>query len=183
MIFYIYQHRKADTHEIFYVGKGKNNRCSSKSARSKHWHNTVNKHGYYSEIVVSNLDEEISLLCEQELIHKYKLIGINLVNQTNGGEGMRGWIPSEETRNKISKANSGKKRSVEVKQKLSDMRTGKKIKPWSDEAKKRMSELKKATMTDEIRRKISIANTGKTASDEAKLKMSLAKRKIEVPIE
>ena len=32
-------------------------------------------------------------------------------------------------------------------------------------------------------RKISVANSGKTASDEARLKMSLAKRKCEVPLE
>ena len=41
MIYYIYQHLKADTNEIFYVGKGKCNRMNGLQGRNNYWKNTV----------------------------------------------------------------------------------------------------------------------------------------------
>ena len=49
-MFYIYQHLKADTNAIFYVGKGKGNRCDQKKGRNSYWHKVVNKHGFNSQI-------------------------------------------------------------------------------------------------------------------------------------
>lgn len=43
--YYVYIHRKATDNEIFYVGKGKNSRCTTIKGRSKHWKNISNKHG------------------------------------------------------------------------------------------------------------------------------------------
>ena len=51
-IFYVYVHKRNDNGSIFYVGKGKGYRSKSKSGRSKHWFNIVNKHGYTIEYEV-----------------------------------------------------------------------------------------------------------------------------------
>ena len=106
MQYYIYQHRKADTNEIFYVGKGTRNRANKTHGRSEHWQRVVKKHGIIVEFIVKNIDEELALLCEQEAINIYKKRGIKLVNHTNGGEGVSN--PSDEVRKKMSLAKKGK---------------------------------------------------------------------------
>ena len=52
--FYVYIHRKMDTGEIFYVGKGKGSRYKDSSSRNKHWKHIVNKHGFAYEIIKDN---------------------------------------------------------------------------------------------------------------------------------
>ena len=83
--FYVYAHRKATTGEIFYIGKGKDDRAYSKKRRNKHWLNVVNKHGYFVEILADSLSEKESLLLEVETIKKYGIE--NLTNMTAGGVG------------------------------------------------------------------------------------------------
>ena len=53
--FYTYKHYKADDNTIFYIGKGKLDRCLHRTDRSKWWNNVVNKHGYYIIIDKINL--------------------------------------------------------------------------------------------------------------------------------
>jgi hypothetical protein len=49
----VYQHRRLDTNEIFYIGIGINkNRAYSKSGRNKHWHNIINKVGYEVDVLI-----------------------------------------------------------------------------------------------------------------------------------
>jgi hypothetical protein len=93
--FYVYAHRKATTGEIFYVGKGYGNRAWSKR-RSEYWHNVANKYGLCVEIVASGLQEWYAFELEKELIAFHGRP--NLVNMTDGGEGMYGWTPSEKTK-------------------------------------------------------------------------------------
>ena len=95
-MFYIYQHRRLTDNSIFYVGKGKGDRFNSKKNRNKYWHFIVKKHGFKSEIIKNNLDEDLSLLAEIELIDKYKKIGIKLCNLTDGGNGVSGYKWTEE---------------------------------------------------------------------------------------
>ena len=45
-MFYTYIHTKNTTGEVFYVGKGKQDRFICTHNRNKFWHNIVNKHGY-----------------------------------------------------------------------------------------------------------------------------------------
>ena len=129
-IYYVYEHVRLDNDQIFYVGKGKNERYQSKRNRNKHWHNIVNKAGFISKILFDNLDEELALLCEQELISKYKFLKYNLVNYTDGGQGVSGLKHSKESRHKMS--NSQKKR-------FASESTWNKGKPWSDEIKDKLS--------------------------------------------
>jgi len=152
--FYVYQHKKADTNEIFYVGKGKDKRFVESKSRNPHWHNVVNKYGFDSEIIVKDVDEEFSFLVEMEAIDVYRRRGINLVNKTDGGEGTSGFShPHTEDHKQWLKGNTfgasswgltfkGKTHSDETKARWSEIRknntnkTGKKI---SEEGKKNIS--------------------------------------------
>lgn len=130
--YYIYQHRSLDTNAIFYVGKGKDKRHFDKNKRSNYWKSYVAKHGFISEILVNNIDEDFAFLIEMEAIDVYKRRGIKLVNLTNGGEGCSGYSMkhSEEQKAKWSisrKGNTNKtgtKLSEESKRKISEARKG-----------------------------------------------------------
>lgn len=90
-MYYVYQHTKADTNEIFYVGKGKCNRAFISSQRNPYWKNIVSKHGFNVEFLAKNLDEELAFLVEIETINLYKRLGYKLSNITDGGEGVSGF--------------------------------------------------------------------------------------------
>lgn len=82
-MYYVYVHIRLDNNEIFYVGKGRNNRAFSTLSRNKYWHNVVNKYGYRVEILESNLSEFEAFEKEKDLIKS-----INpTTNLTSGGEG------------------------------------------------------------------------------------------------
>ncbi len=167
MNFYIYQHKKADTNEIFYVGKGKGNRLNSKN-RNIYWHRVVNKHGFIIEKIIDGLDEELALFSEIEIIDVYRKRGITLVNMTNGGEGTSGYIHTKEHKEKLignthgsstwGMTFKGKKHSDESKAKMSYARIGntnKKGKTLSAESKAKISNamtgkiiLKKRVLTE-----------------------------------
>ena len=177
-IYYVYQHRKKDTNEVFYVGKGKKSRYLTESNRSKYWHNIVNKHNFVYEILFANLDEELALLIETELIDQYKKIGIKLCNLTNGGEGVSGLKHSEETKQKISYKSKGRIITEESKNKISKALLGTKKKPFSEEHKSKLSKASKKQIykpqSEEAKKKISNANLGKKRTPEQKLKISEA---------
>lgn len=100
--FYVYLHSHMDDGTIFYVGKGKGRRVSAHQRRSKHWKNTVAKHGCLAEIIM-DFDHEACALSWEVAIIKY--IGRqNLVNHTDGGEGLSGAVYSVERNAKISAA-------------------------------------------------------------------------------
>ena len=89
--FYVYEHIRNDTNEIFYVGKGKSNRCDSTWQRNRHWKHIVAKAGGFSvNKLVENISESIAFKKEIERIAQLKSIGIKLCNMTNGGEGTSG---------------------------------------------------------------------------------------------
>jgi hypothetical protein len=106
----IYQHRRADNGQIFYVGKASNPYRKLKTQnRNSRWHQIVNEAGgFTAEEIVSNVDEDLSLLAEQEYIDKLKKLGLPICNLTTGGQGRSGWKPSEETRKIWSEQRKGK---------------------------------------------------------------------------
>lgn len=108
-VFYVYLHRRKTDNKVFYVGKGKNKRAFDKTNRSRWWKSVVDKHGITIEIVFNNLSEEDALQAEKDAILEFRYFGHPLVNMTDGGEGMSGHKPSEETRAKRSKSLKGKK--------------------------------------------------------------------------
>jgi len=107
----VYQHRRKDTNEIFYIGIGKKiKRADSKYRRNKHWHNIVNKTSYEIQILYDNISWEEACAIERYLIALYgrRDLGFGpLVNMTDGGEGTIGIVVSEETKKKQSTSRSG----------------------------------------------------------------------------
>jgi hypothetical protein len=161
----VYEHLRNDTNEVFYVGIGiDKGRAFDKHGRNPHWKRIVNKVGYTVNIIHKDIDHKEAKKIEILLIEKYgrKNLGLgNLVNMTDGGEGLLN--PSIETRQKISEVHKGK--------------------ILSEESKKKMSEAKKGKIfSEETRQKISEANKGNTNmlgkifSEETRQKMSLVQR-------
>lgn len=169
----VYRHRRNDTNEIFYVGIGKTEkRAYSIHSRSKFWKSIVNKYGYSVEIVCTCDTWQEACQIEQYLIKYYgrRDLGTGtLVNLTDGGEGVLGHKPSEETLKKKSEAMKGFKHSEESKSKMSEVKRGKKR---SEEVKSKMSEYMKGKnnpmygLTGEKN-----PNYGKKHSEETKAKM------------
>lgn len=152
----VYQHIRLDTNEVFYVGIGKSEkRAFTKKGRNQHWKNIVNKYGYYVEIIYQDLTWLLACQMEKYLISEYGRYDLgegNLVNMTDGGDGILGVIFSEETRKKMSENLKGNKRflgqkhSEERKLKMSKVHKGNKYflgKKHSEKTRSKMSELVK----------------------------------------
>lgn len=107
----------------------------------KRFYRAIVKYGWDSfthEILFSGLSEQEAKDKEVELIAIYessdKSHGYNV---TLGGESMRGYIPPQEVREKISKANKGRKKPDTMRKRLSMTKTGTRA---SEEAKRNMSQ-------------------------------------------
>lgn len=87
--YYVYAHINIVKNEVFYIGKGFDNRCISSRGRSKYWHRIVNKYGYEAIKLEINLSNEESLEREKYWIKKIgrKKSGGTLINMTDGGDG------------------------------------------------------------------------------------------------
>jgi hypothetical protein len=171
---YVYSHNRLDKNEVFYIGIGsdsnnKYSRAYNTIDRSKFWKSIVNKTKYVVHILFDNVSWEDACQKEKDLIkmHGRKDLGTGtLVNMTNGGEGILGYIFTENDKIKISNSKkgklshrkgkklselyinnlTGKKRpefSKEWKEKMSISRTGKKRAPFTEEHKKNISKSKK----------------------------------------
>lgn len=111
--FYVYEHLKPNTGEVFYIGKGCKNRAYETRSRNNHWTNIVNKYGIEVNIVYKNLTNQEAGKKEIDLIEFYGLD--NLCNMTQGGDGCVSL--KQESRNKISNSLKGRKQSQETKDK------------------------------------------------------------------
>lgn len=87
--YYVYEWIRLDTNEPFYVGKGKNKRCYKLTRGDNHHFNNIVKNIPVAvNILEDNLDEESAFGLEIYYIWKYRdIIGYDLVNITDGGEG------------------------------------------------------------------------------------------------
>ena len=191
--FYTYLLKRPDGRP-FYVGKGN---CRGFRIEEHYKEALSNREGNYKvnvirkiwrnggqvdyEIVLFGKDEKIVFEKERELIKFYGRMdngkGI-LTNMTDGGEGIYGFVFSEESRRKMSEARKGCIKSEETKRRMSDIKKGTHL---SEETKRRKSEVIKRdknpffgkSHTEETKRKISEARKGKTLSEEHKRKISL----------
>lgn len=93
--FYVYLHRRKSDGLIFYVGKGSGGRAWLKSgkSRSEWWHRVASKHGVSVEIVWTGQSECCCFTIERINILKYRSLGNPLVNITDGGGGLSGFVP------------------------------------------------------------------------------------------
>ncbi len=122
---YLYRHIRLDKNEPFYIGVGgldtideEYSRAYDKRGRNKIWRNITKKTKYEVEIVLDNLEREESLLKEVEFIALYGRIDLEtgtLANLTNGGEGGKGHIVSEQVREYLRSIYIGKPRPEHVK--------------------------------------------------------------------
>lgn len=123
-VFYVYEHIRNDTNEIFYVGKGKkgSGRSNYKYDRNIYWQRIVNKTAFTTRKIATGLSEELSFKKEKERIKELRKLGVKLSNMTDGGEGLSGYIPTTATLAKISKAKSNP--SDETRGKISKAKSG-----------------------------------------------------------
>jgi hypothetical protein len=215
-VFYVYEHLRQDTNVVFYVGKGSGARCSTSQGRNRWWQGIAKKHGYKARIRVTMASEELAYLAEQELIDQYRRLGCKLVNMTDGGEGMTGHKMASEVverraaklrgrkrpdisarliglpktlehRQKLSQVRTGTKASEATKKKMSQTRTGRigsmRGKTHPEKTKRKISEALKGeknpffgkTHTKETMAKIVASNVGRKESAETRLKKTLAR--------
>ena len=189
MIYYTYAFLREDR-TPYYIGKGKGNRAYRR--RDKGIKPPKDK----SKILIlkQNLTEEESFRHEVYMIAVFgrKDLGTGILhNRTNGGDGISGYVFSEETKKKLSEAHKGKTHSEESKRKMSEVNKGKTLseehkiklseakkgKTFSEESKRKMSEAHKGkTFSEEHKRKISETNKGRTLSEETRRKISEARK-------
>ena len=177
-VYYVYQHMKADTGEIFYVGKGMGRRAHDSYHRSKYWKNIIAKHGISVEFIKMNITESEALDLEILTIEKYRNQGLNLINMTDGGDGTSGYAHTEQHKQMMSVALSGEKNhrygkvgtrngavvTPETIEKLRSSHLGKKL---SEEQKQKIRE-----STKKARQGIkTLGMTGKGHSEETQAKM------------
>jgi len=114
LYFYVYEHVRPDTGQVFYVGKGKGSRASNFGGRSNLHKRIVAKLknlGLSIEVrmVKTLLTETQALALERELVKKYGRINLGtgtLCNLTNGGDkSVTGFKHSEEAKQKFSERN------------------------------------------------------------------------------
>ena len=183
--YYTYAYLREDK-TPYYIGKGKGNRLYKRGSRVFAPPKDKSRIIYLKQ----NLTEGEAFKHEIYMIAVLGRIDLGtgiLHNRTDGGDGVSGYIPSEETRKKISVATKGKNHpmygktlSDETKRKISEKTRGKKIKPFTEEHRRKLSVASK-NLSEETRKKLSDANRGennpnygKTASEETKRKMSEA---------
>jgi len=119
---YVYEHYRADTGELFYVGIGKDAfRKRSSKNRNERWHNVVaDAGGFYVETIADGISWDEA--CEMEIAlireHGRACYGEGpLVNITAGGDG---WVAkhSEESKEKMRIANSTPEKVAKAKEAL-----------------------------------------------------------------
>lgn len=106
MVFKVYQHRRKDTNEIFYVGHGKGSRpWQFTRGRSKSWQAIYSNYGCVVEVLEKFDTKQEAGDREIQLIANYRSNGIPLVNTKDGGEDQyQGIVHTDETKLKISQA-------------------------------------------------------------------------------
>jgi group I intron endonuclease len=142
------------------------------------WLKSLIKEGFKPEIFcIEECSNESLNENEMFYVAYFKFLGCKLTNLTDGGEGLQpGYIPSKEIREKISKANTGKKRTP---QQIEAMRERQKIISQNPDTYMHLVEWVKVNgspnlgrkASEETRRKQSEAKKGKKLSEEHKKKL------------
>ena len=138
---------------------------------NKHFTNAIKKYGWdnFQHIIIAKgLSEDEAKWLEVELIKK-----LDTSNKEKGYNvllGGQGCIHTEETKNKISKANKGHKVPKEVRNKISKKRKGSRL---SEETKRKIGDsIRGKKKSEDVKTKISQSHLGFRHTDETKKKMS-----------
>jgi len=180
-------------------------KSSKRDRRNNKFYNAIKKYGFddftwevlYKDIPLEEVDlAEICAIYTHDTFHSG-------YNSTTGGE--NGYVVSDETRVKLSKSQKGRKPwnrgvpcSEETKKKISEANTGH---ISTEETRKKLSIASSGSnnpmygrtginsphfekpKTEEHRKKISDANKGRTVSQETRMKLSIANKGKKVPQE
>ena len=114
---------------LFYIGKGSEHyRANRMNGRNNYWDKIVAKYGRPSVQILADWGtEEEAFSHEVLLINCFRDMGYELANLTDGGDGTSGYKQTEEHKEKLRKARTGKSiHTEEFKQKLSDLHKGNK---------------------------------------------------------
>lgn len=138
---------------------GKNGYCYKDS---KIFYNAIQKYGWNNiihEVLLEDVSQSEAFYAEKYLIRWYKMHNISY-NITDGGEGTQGFSHpmSEETKEKIRQANTGRKLTEEQKEYLRQIHTGKKA-------------------SEETKEKLRQSHLGHSPSEETRKKMSESQKK------
>jgi len=180
--FYVYVHRRVDTGEVFYVGKGSGPRYKDRRGRNRHWHCVERGRGFVAEIVISGLQEWAAFEIEADLIALYGRNDIGygpLTNTSDGGEGASGTIFTDAMRAVISNRQRGdgnvSKRS-DVRAKLSAAFIGDGNPTKRADVRSKLSQgMLGKKLSAETREKMSQAKRGKVFSPETRAKIAATK--------
>jgi hypothetical protein len=181
--FYIYLHCKPNG-DAFYVGKGFGKRSHSHSGRNTYHRNITAKYGWGNiEILVfPRSTEQEAFANEISWIHVLRASGFSLANLSDGGEGPSGVKRGPQSPDVVAKrtaANTGLKRTAEVRALLSAQKVGNtngKGKVRSAEAREKTAQaLTGRKLAPEHVAKIALSRLGTTHSVETKAKMSAAR--------
>lgn len=188
-MYYVYKITNLVNGKI-YIGKTNNIKArwnkhlsTAKNKNSKDYsyiHRAMSKYLFENFKIESIAEFEIedqALAMEIEVIAKLNSTNRNVgYNISHGGDrGMTGLKHTEETKAKISKANTGKNPSQEARKKMSEAHRGSKR---TEETKNKMREARKkqAPMSEETKRKISFAKKGIKHTQDWKCKNSFRNR-------
>jgi len=164
---YTYAHIRLDTNSIFYIGKGSKRRAWSRESRNEYWHRIAKKHQYAVKILSYWNSAEDALDHEKFLIQCLKDVGVNLCNQTDGGDGL--FNPSHEIRAKMSKNISLAHSKPETKKKMSESAI---LKFTNSSEREKVSDgLKRYFKSNKAREKQSNALKNYFSNEENKLKI------------
>ena len=118
---YVYVHKRLDKNCVFYVGVGtlsNYKRAYQIHKRNDFWTRVYNKTKIEVEILFDGLTLEEANSWEKYLIGLYgrsnKGKG-NLVNMTDGGDGVKGWVLTEESKKRMSLCKTGYNHTEEAK--------------------------------------------------------------------
>lgn len=179
--FYIYVHRRADTGDVFYIGKGSGRRAWATQYRTEYWRRVKNKYGIVIEILEWFEKEEDAFRHETFLIAHHRAMGARICNITNGGEGASGNVMPESAKIAISKAKVGRKRPPETEEtrlRKSESAKGRRMSP--DAIAKVVAFHKGRKRSAETRAKMSAAlkgkGVGRVVSEETRAKCSAIRK-------
>ena len=191
--FYVYEHIRPDTGQVFYVGKGHSRRAWDWHRGRNRWHKAIVKKLRESGIDVevriffNCLLEKTAFKMERIRISYWKSVGVNLCNLSEGGEGPSGLKHTDEWKADTSEKlkafyaspEARAKKSEIAKKALADPDVRARLstsikKAWENpELKKQQSERSKGRRhTEESKKKISDAHTGRSPSEDSRKRMS-----------